>query len=115
MPKDKTETYHKIIRAAKAEFLEKGFEQASMRNIASAIGMSAAGLYRHFKDKEDLFDALIEPLMQAFAKAYAAQRKRAYRFLEDDGNMEELWMGKNDLTIFLDLMHRCLLYTSRCV
>ena len=106
MPKDKTETYHKIIRAAKVEFLEKGFEQASMRNIASAIGMSAAGLYRHFKDKEDLFDALIEPLMQAFAKAYAAQRKRAYRFLEDDGNMEELWMGKNDLTIFLDLMHR---------
>ncbi|WP_413815488.1 TetR/AcrR family transcriptional regulator, partial [Christensenella hongkongensis] len=50
MPKDKTETYHKIIRAAKAEFLEKGFEQASMRNVASAIGMSAAGLYRHFKD-----------------------------------------------------------------
>ena len=43
MPRDKTETYQKIIPAAKAEFLKKGFEQASLRNIAAEAGMSACG------------------------------------------------------------------------
>ena len=42
MPKDKTDTHEKIIRAAREEFMEKGFEQASMRSIAGRVGMSAA-------------------------------------------------------------------------
>ena len=54
MPRDGTETYEKILPAAKEEFLEKGFEQASMREIASRAGISAAGIYRHFKDKEEI-------------------------------------------------------------
>lgn len=47
----------------KAEFLEKGFEKASVRSIANRAGMSAAGIYRHFKDKEAMFDALVAPLV----------------------------------------------------
>ena len=61
MPKDKTESHLKLMAAAREEFLEKGYENASMRSIGSKAGLTAAGIYRHCKDKEDLFEQLVSP------------------------------------------------------
>ena len=61
MPRDKSASHIKIMAAAKAEFLEMGFEKASMRSIADRCGMTAAGIYRHCTDKEDLFCQLVSP------------------------------------------------------
>ena len=46
MPRDKTENHEKILAAAYDEFLEYGFNDASMRRIADACEMSASGLYK---------------------------------------------------------------------
>ncbi|MBQ7724319.1 MAG: helix-turn-helix transcriptional regulator, partial [Lachnospiraceae bacterium] len=70
MPRDKTENHEKIIDAAYKEFLEYGFRDASMRRIASASGMSAAGLYKHFPGKEDMFAALVDPVIKEFMSLY---------------------------------------------
>ena len=59
MPRDKTANHIKIMAAAKAEFMEFGFEKSSMRSIADRCGMTAAGIYRHCMDKEDLFDQIV--------------------------------------------------------
>lgn len=64
MPRDKTANHIKLIAAAQAEFLEVGFEKASMRSIGARCGMTAAGLYRHCRDKEDLFDQLVSPAVE---------------------------------------------------
>ena len=61
MPRDKTANHIKIIAAAKAEFMEMGFDKSSMRSIAERCGMTAAGIYRHCVDKEDLFDQIVAP------------------------------------------------------
>lgn len=61
MPRDKSENHIKIIEAARNEFLEAGFEKASMRSIGSRCGLTAAAIYRHCRDKEDLFDQLVAP------------------------------------------------------
>ncbi|MCR5208918.1 MAG: TetR/AcrR family transcriptional regulator [Lachnospiraceae bacterium] len=61
MPRDKSASHIKIMAAAKEEFLEMGYEKASMRSIAERCGMTAAGIYRHCKDKEDLFYQLVSP------------------------------------------------------
>ena len=61
MPRDKTANHIKIIAAAKAEFMEKGFDKSSMRSISKRCGMTAAGIYRHCVDKEDLFDQIVAP------------------------------------------------------
>ena len=45
MPKDKTETHERIIPAAMKIFLEKGFEKATMREIAEESGITAAGRF----------------------------------------------------------------------
>nr|MCR5095097.1 TetR/AcrR family transcriptional regulator [Lachnospiraceae bacterium] len=45
MPRDKTVNHQKIMAAAKEEFMEKGYEKASMRGIADRCGLTAAGIY----------------------------------------------------------------------
>ena len=52
------------MAAARDEFLEVGFEKASMRSIGERCGMTAAGIYRHCRDKEDLFDQLVTPAVE---------------------------------------------------
>jgi AcrR family transcriptional regulator len=44
-----------IIYAAVDEFLESGYEGASMESIARRAGMSKGGLYHHFKSKDEIF------------------------------------------------------------
>ncbi len=73
MPRDKTISHIKIMDAAREEFLKMGFEKASMRRIADRCGMTAAGIYRHCKDKEDLFYQLVSPAddkLMAWARAH---------------------------------------------
>ena len=52
-------TLEKIHRAAKAEFLEKGFKTASLRNIVKTAGMTTGAFYGYYKSKEELFEALV--------------------------------------------------------
>ncbi len=51
----------KIIECSQKEFLEKGYNEASLRNIASAAGVSTSTIYTRFHDKEGLFQYLIAP------------------------------------------------------
>ena len=63
MPKDKTLSHIKVNKAIKEEFLEKGFEAASIRGIGARAGMTSAGLYRHYTSKEAMFSAMVDPLI----------------------------------------------------
>jgi AcrR family transcriptional regulator len=48
-----------IIEGARQVFLAQGFDAASMDKIARAAGVSKGTLYVYFKDKEELFDAIV--------------------------------------------------------
>lgn len=50
----------KILDAAKAEFLERGFAEASMRTIAERAGFTTGMLYSRFADKSEIFRELVE-------------------------------------------------------
>ena len=50
----------RIISCAKAEFLKKGFEDASMRVIANNSGYTTGMVYGRFADKSKLFNAIVE-------------------------------------------------------
>lgn len=64
MKRGKKENHSLIDMAMKEEFLANGFEHASMRNIAKKCGLSAAALYRHYENKDAMFDSLVFPLVQ---------------------------------------------------
>ena len=50
-----------IILHAKKEFLEKGYENASLRTIANNASVSTSTIYTRYKDKEGLFKAIVDP------------------------------------------------------
>ena len=82
MPRDKSQSHARVLEAAKAEFLEKGFEKASIRDIGKRAGMTSAGLYRHCKDKEDLFRQVLEPLLQEMSVMMKEHRNNANKAVE---------------------------------
>ncbi|MBQ9707991.1 MAG: TetR/AcrR family transcriptional regulator [Firmicutes bacterium] len=90
MPKDKTESHERIIKAAMEEFLEKGFQNASTRSIAARAGITSGGLYRHFKDKEDMFAALVEPALEEVRKWMDAHVSRGYSGALS-GDFDAMW------------------------
>lgn len=55
-----TETKEQLINSARAEFSEKGYTKASLRKICADAGVTTGALYFFFKDKEDLFAAIVE-------------------------------------------------------
>jgi TetR/AcrR family transcriptional regulator, regulator of autoinduction and epiphytic fitness len=58
---EKTEA---ILNGAMQEFLACGYAATSMDRVAATAGVSKATVYSHFQDKEGLFNALIEQLVQ---------------------------------------------------
>ncbi len=54
----------KVLAAAKAEFMEKGFADASMRTIAERAGFTTGMLYSRFADKEEIFRELVDDAAQ---------------------------------------------------
>lgn len=53
------EKRRQILSGARQVFLERGFDAASMGDIARAAGVSKGTLYVYFQNKEDLFAALV--------------------------------------------------------
>lgn len=64
MPRDKTVTNAKIVQAMTEEFLTWGYEKASLTRISAKVGITAAGLYRHFSSKEDMFCFLVKDTLE---------------------------------------------------
>lgn len=52
-------TKERIIYEALNLFSTKGFDAISVRDIAKAVGIKASSLYNHFKNKQDIFDTII--------------------------------------------------------
>lgn len=59
MTEDKQSTLERIQTAAKREFMEKGFQCASLRNIVKTAGVTTGAFYGYYGSKEELFDALV--------------------------------------------------------
>jgi TetR/AcrR family transcriptional regulator, regulator of autoinduction and epiphytic fitness len=53
-----------ILQGAIQEFLQHGYAATSMDKIAKAAGVSKATVYSHFRDKESLFNAVIQDLVK---------------------------------------------------
>ena len=66
---DALATRHQLLDAAECLFAEKGVSRTSLNDIALAAGASRGAIYWHFKNKADLFNAMMErttlPMEQA--------------------------------------------------
>lgn len=75
-------TKDKILDAALTLFSEKGYANVFVGQIAEAVGIKAPSLYKHFKSKQDIFDAILDEVRSGYDKQAAA--------LNIDGNNAEI-------------------------
>lgn len=67
-------TKERILLTALQLFARDGYEAVSVRNIAEELGITKGALYRHYKNKRDIFDSIVERMIQI-----DAQRASAYQ------------------------------------
>ena len=53
----------RILDAAISVFIENGFEETSLREIASAAGLTTGAIYHHFRNKDELFYHAVKEAM----------------------------------------------------
>ena len=53
------DTKERILRTALELFAQKGYEAASISDIAGALGMTKGALYKHFDSKRAIFDSIL--------------------------------------------------------
>lgn len=102
-------TKEKLKLAALAAFAQKGYEGATMQEIAEAVGINKASIYNHYKGKEDLFLAVYEDVASKYEKLLK-------RMLKDSENMELhdklLHMFKEYILFYYRDMHISLFWTQ---
>ena len=80
----------RIIESAKNEFLQQGFEEASLKDICENAGVTTGALYRRYKGKEDLFSAVIEETIADFDD-YVNIKKNIDPKSLDDKQLVDMW------------------------
>ena len=109
MPAESTLT--RIHQAAKAEFLEKGFRGASLRNIVKSVGMTTGAFYGYYKSKEELFEALVgEPHDYLIGRFKDAQRELAQLPHEQQPEV----MGDISGLCMYDMLHYAYAHLEEC-
>ena len=78
------ETRNAILDAAELVFKEHGVSRTSLAEIATAAGVTRGAVYWHFKNKADLFDAMIQRVFDPFETKLAELRA------DDDANPVDL-------------------------
>ena len=72
----KQQTRVKVLAAARRLFSEQGYEGATIRDIATAAGMSTGAVFANFTDKSDLFREIMMADLASLAEAMAAAGRR---------------------------------------
>ncbi len=84
----------RLIEAAKKEFLEKGYNKASLRNICAKAGVTTGALYFFFENKEELFAEIVDGPLKGLKELTAGH-------FRDDRE----YMSKLDRLSDIDLDH----------
>lgn len=95
MSRDKSLTNAMIIRCMREEFLVYGYEKASLNRISSRVGITTAALYRHFRNKADMFSFLVRDTMrdiQEFMNGSVREMENVPDYDPFDSDWASFWL-----------------------
>lgn len=67
-------TKDRILDAALTLFSENGYDGTSVEQIASIVGIKAPSLYKHYKGKEDILNALIDAAEVRYEEMFGSEK-----------------------------------------
>ena len=65
------DTKKKILDVALTLFSEKGYGNVYVGQIAEGVGIKAPSLYKHYKSKQDIFNAILDEMRERYNKKAA--------------------------------------------
>ncbi len=77
MPSTRDRKRKAILDAAEALFGSQGYQKTAMHDVAVAANVSRPLLYRHFRDKAGLLNAVVERVLREWNEVLAAEAARA--------------------------------------
>ena len=107
-------TKQRIVDAALTLFSTKGYELVTVAEIADAVGIKAPSLYKHYKSKQDIYEAIIVEMDKRYEEQMSSLRIDG-KEAEKDGSLyqsiDENELVRFGLTLFRYFLHDE--YTSR--
>lgn len=103
----KEDLYQNILKAAKEEFIAKGYENSSLRTIARKANTTIGNIYHYFENKEDLLSVLMDPIIEnldELMKIHLAEEKTFHGVEEINHVLNEIDHGPFDATELKYLM-----------
>ena len=85
-------TKEKILLTALKLFAQDGYEAVSISKISGELGMAKSALYKHYKNKRDIFDSIINRMNEL-------DYERAREYNMPEGNMDEIIKGYRKISI----------------
>ena len=74
------DTKEKILMTALHLFARDGYEAVSVRTIAEELGMTKGALYRHYKNKRDIFNSIVERMIRIDGERAHAHQMPAEKY-----------------------------------
>lgn len=68
------DTKKRIIEESLKLFSEKGYDEVSVEEIAQAVGIKAPSLYKHYKGKKSIFEAVIDEMNSKYNERVASMQ-----------------------------------------
>lgn len=91
-PKDPERTRADILQAALEEFAKRGFEAATVRDIAKRIGMTHGMIRYHYETKEKLWFAAADFLFERLNRAISMGPEDYARLAKGDTDVARRWL-----------------------
>ena len=102
------DTKSRILDEALTLFSEKGYANVYVGEIADRVGIKAPSLYKHFRNKQAIFDAIIEEMEHRFLEEAKTLRIRGNDVAADAGiyrNLSEEQMIRLGIDLFQYQLH----------
>ena len=91
-------TKERILDEALMLFSENGYDGTSVERIAEKVGIKAPSLYKHFKSKEDILNAIIDNAEARYEESFGSE-KRIGRLPESKEEFVRITMERISFTL----------------
>lgn len=98
-------TKQHLLELAKAEFLKKGYGEASVRNIAKTAGLTTGAVFRYFPDKAALFDALVSEAADTLMNQFKTAQDAHFDLIPEEKTTESLDLSTEYLNHFINYIY----------
>ena len=96
----------RLLSSAKAEFMKHGFLKAELKTICENADITTGAVYKRYKGKEDLFNAVVEDIAGELTSFVDSRSDMDFSALSDDEIYDSWVMTYESMLPIFELLYR---------